>query len=71
MYRIETHTKKFDTDSKDDMKEYDTILSNPLVSVVQEKKEKQTTKHFDDEGKPTAQDDKVVLVVTWTEKILL
>ena len=71
MYKVKTQTAKFDTNSVEDLKEYDAILNNPLCTIIREIKEKLSTKHFDDEGKPTYQDDKLVLVVTWQEKALM
>lgn len=52
------------------MLEYEEILNNPLCSIIAEKHEKLTTKHFDDEGKPTYQEDKLIKMVTWEEKVL-
>lgn len=70
MYNLKRHCKKFNTDDEKDMEAYSEILNNPLCSVISEKNEKLTTKHFDDEGKPTYQEDKLIKVVSWEEKVL-
>lgn len=70
MYNIKRHCRKFDTDDEKAMEEYSGILNNPLCSVIAEKYEKLTKKHFDDEGKPTYQEDFLIKVVTWEEKVL-
>lgn len=69
MYNIVRHAKKFNTDADKEMEEYEQILNNPLCSIISEKNEKLTTKHFED-GVPTYQDDKLVKMVTWEEKVL-
>ena len=70
MYNTRIKTKKFDTDNKEHMEQYDSILSNPLCSVINSWKEKITDSEFD-EGKLVRTITKLVLVVTWEEKSLL
>jgi len=71
VYKNVRKTKKFNTDNIRDLEEYDEILNNPLCSIISERREKLTTKIMDDEGKMIGQNDKMILVVTWDEKILL
>jgi len=70
LYNTERQTKKFDTDNLEDLKEYDAILNNPLCSIISERPEKLTTKHFDDEGNLSSQDDRLIKLVTWEVKVL-
>lgn len=71
MFKKEIKTKKFDTDKEEDLQEYNEICSNELCSIISEKREKLTTKYFDDEGKLQSSDDRMILVVTWMEKTTL
>ncbi len=71
MYKVTRHTRQFTLDNKKDAEDYDAILNNPLCVILREKQEKLTTKHFNDEGVPIAQEDKLIFVVTWEEKSLL
>jgi hypothetical protein len=70
MYTLETHTKKFNTDLPEDMAEYDEILNDPLCSIISEKREKLVEKNFDDEGKLSNITERLIMVVTWTRKML-
>jgi hypothetical protein len=71
MFKKEVKTEKFDTDDAKDLARYNDICSNELCSIISEKREKLTTKYFDDEGKLTSSDDRLILVVTWMEKTTL
>lgn len=70
MYNTRIKTKKFDTDDEKQMEQYDSILSNPLCSVINSWREKITDSEFD-EGKLIKTITKLVLVITWEEKSLL
>ena len=71
MYVTTKRVKQFELSGKGDAQEYESILNNPLCSILAQKSEKLTTKHFNDEGVPIAQEDRLVLLVTWEEKSLL
>lgn len=71
MFKTEHHTEKFDTESTEDLKKYDAILDNPLCSILEERKEKLETKFTNDDGDIIGSESKIILVVTWSEKILL
>lgn len=70
MYTLETRTQKFDTDNADEMAEYDSILNDPLCGIISERKEKLVDKQFDDEGKLSNITERIIVVVTWTRKVL-
>jgi len=70
MYNVRRKTQKFDTDRTEDLNEYNDIINDPLCSVIAEKKEKLREEHYDDEGKPMSFSEKIILVVTWDEKVL-
>lgn len=70
MYNTKSETRKFHTDSPEDMKDYDDILNDPLCSIIAERKEKLNTTEFDERGKPSSSSDEVILVVTWETKSL-
>ncbi|NDC22533.1 MAG: hypothetical protein EBZ49_00160 [Proteobacteria bacterium] len=70
MYDIQRHTRRFNTENTLDMQSYDTILNNPLCSIIREASEKITEKDFQD-GQMVNVHEMVILVVTWDEKILL
>lgn len=55
---------------EDEQGEYEDILNNPLCSILSDKVEKETTKHFDDEGKMISIEEKLLRLVTWEEKVL-
>ena len=71
MYKVKRKTRKFDTDSADDLAKYDAILNDPLCSILSERNEKLSLRSHDPETKATISDDKMILVVTWERKELL
>jgi hypothetical protein len=71
MYRWVTHTRRFDTDNRSDLEEYDKVLSNPLCTVIDSKREKITDREMGEEGRIISMNDRIVMVVTWKEKTLL
>ena len=70
MYENTLHTRKFDTDKKSELAEYDCILTNPLCSIINSWREKIIDSEYD-EGRLVKTVTKLVLVVTWEEKTLL
>ena len=70
MYKTVHETRKFNTDDEDDLKNYDAVLNDPLCTVVSERKEKLETCAFD-EGKIVSSEEHIILVVTWSKKVLL
>jgi hypothetical protein len=71
MYDIRRQTQKFNTDSTEELREYDEILNDPLCTIVKEYKEKISEKKFSEEGNIASIHEYVILVVTWDEKVLL
>ena len=71
MYEIRTHTNQFDLNEKRDREAYSSIINDPLSSIVGVIKEKLVEKALDEEGEPSYIKEKIVLVVTWQEKILM
>lgn len=71
MYRWATHTRRFDTDNRDHLMEYDSILSNPLCLVIDTKEEKISERELGEEGRIVSMNDRIVMRVTWKEKTLL
>jgi hypothetical protein len=72
VFNTKTQTKKFDTDKQEDLDEYDEILNNPLCTVTQSWKEKLTDKEFDPEtGKMCSMNERLILVISWEEQVLL
>ena len=69
MYDIVRHTQKFNTDEAHDLEAYNAIISNPLCTVLTERKEKLRQEEYDG-GKLIASEEHVILVVTWEEKTL-
>lgn len=70
MYSTKTSTRRFDMDKEGDLNEYSAILSDPTCTVLMVHKEKLTDKEFED-GKMVSMHERVVLIVTWEEKVLL
>lgn len=70
MYNVRRKTEKFDTDVSAELQRYNDIINDPLCSVISEKKEKLREEHYDDEGKLMSFSEKIILVVTWDEKVL-
>lgn len=70
MYNTRRHTRKFDTDTAEDMKEYEDVLNDPLCSILAEVREKLNTTTYGDDGKPIHSEDRLIMVVTWEEKYL-
>ncbi len=70
MYNVRRKTEKFDTDVSAELQQYNDIINDPLCSVISEKKEKLREEHYDDEGKLMSFSEKIILVVTWDEKVL-
>ena len=68
MYRVTTHTRRFEMSSNDDLADYSEIVNNPLKTVVEERKFTETEKDFDD-GKLAGVRSTEYMVVTWQEKI--
>ena len=70
MYSNQCQTKKFDTEDVSDLVEYDAILNNPCCVIIKEYKEKLRQEFYDDEGTLATANERIILVVTWTEKTL-
>ena len=70
MYNVRRKTEKFNTDVSAELQHYNDIINDPLCSVISEKKEKLREEHYDDEGKLMSFSEKIILVVTWDEKVL-
>ena len=70
MYKVERKTKKFSTDDKLAMEEYDAILTDPLCTILNSWREKQINSEYD-EGRLTSTVTDLVMVLTWEERQLL
>ncbi len=70
MYNTKHKTKKFNTDDEADLTEYDKILNDPLCTILSEKKEKLKLEEYDNEGNMIHMEEKIILVVTWDQKVL-
>ena len=70
MYKLKTQTRTFDTTIDNDMRDYSAIMDNRLCSITNELEEKLEESNFDDEGHLLSKHDRIVKVVTWTEKVL-
>jgi hypothetical protein len=70
MYDLTRQTRKFNTDEREEMGDYDGILSNPLCSIINSWREKVVDSEYD-EGRLVRTVTRLVLVVTWEEKALL
>ena len=70
MYKVERKTKKFSTDDKQAMEEYDAILTDPLCTILNSWREKQINSEYD-EGRLTSTVTDLVMVLTWEERQLL
>lgn len=70
MYNIVRRTNKFNTDNQDELAEYDTILNNPLCTIISQRTEKLSEKDFGEEGQMLSLREYVIIVVTWEEKLL-
>ena len=71
MYKRVSHTKKFNTDVADELKEYDEILNDPLSTIISERREKLSLREYDADTKASISDDKMILVVSWERKELI
>jgi DNA primase large subunit len=72
MYTTVTRTEQFSiSDTKKDREAYDAIINNPLTTIIREIKEKLTEKAMNEDGEPTYIQERIVLVVTWQEKVLV
>ena len=72
MYNTIKTTRKFDTETSEDLREYDEILNDPLCKIISERKEKLRDETRDPEsGNITSVNERVILVVTWEEKKLI
>lgn len=72
MYNTVKETRKFDTDDREDMVDYDEILNNPLCTLVTERKEKLRDETRDPEtGNIIRLIETLILVVTWETKVLI
>lgn len=70
MYETKSHTARFNTETQDDLEQYDSILENPLCTVTDKWREKIQHSDYDD-GKLASVRTELWLVVSWTEKHLL
>jgi len=70
MYNIRRKTEKFDSDDTADLAKYDEILNNPLCTIVKERQEKLKENVFDNEGRLSSSNERIIMVVTWDEKVL-
>jgi hypothetical protein len=71
VYNITKHTRKFDLNKKDDLRDYDIILNDPQCQIIKEMKEKITHKDVDEEGRVTGYYEELILLVTWQKQDLL
>lgn len=71
MYNLTKHTRKFDLNKKDDLRDYDIILNDPQCQIIKEMKEKITHKDVDEEGRVTGYYEELILLVTWQKQELL
>lgn len=71
MYNLRKHTRKFDLNKKEDLRNYDIILNDPQCQIIKELKEKITHKDVDEEGRVTGYYEELILIVTWQEQELL
>lgn len=70
MFRKKTTTRRFDLDNEEDLKEYDEILNDPNCTIVREIKEKLADKEFE-EGKLVSLHERIVLVITYEQQVLM
>jgi hypothetical protein len=70
VYNLTRHTRRFFTDEPDEMSEYDSILSNPLCSIINSWREKVIDSEYD-EGRLVKTVTRLVVVISWEEKALL
>lgn len=70
MYKVTRNTKKFSTEDEAAMKEYDTILTDPLCTILNSWREKQIDSVYD-EGKLVSTKTDLVMVLTWERRDLL
>lgn len=72
MYQTKKFTRRFDLSIKDSVEEYEAILNNPNVQILDRIKEKISDREMDPEtGRIISIRDHLELVVTWQERTLL
>ncbi len=71
MYDLKFHTRKFDLNKKEDLRDYDMIINDPACQIIKEMKEKITHKDVDSEGNITGYYEELILLVTWQKKSFL
>lgn len=68
MYTTIKHTRQFSLDTPQDRDEYDSIINNPLCTILEKSKEK--LRDEEQEGETRRVTERIVLLVTWQEKKL-
>ena len=68
MYTTIKHTRQFSLDTPLDRDEYDSIINNPLCTILEKSKEK--LRDEEQEGETRRVTERIVLLVTWQEKKL-
>lgn len=71
MYTTVTRTEQFEIEERKDREKYDAIIDNPLCHIVSVIREKLTKKAMGDEGEPTYIKERIILIVTYQEKMLV
>ena len=71
MYTTVTRTEQFEIEDRKDREKYDAIIDNPLCHIVSVIREKLTEKAMGDEGEPTYIKERIILIVTYQEKMLV
>lgn len=71
MYDTSTQTRSFDMSDKKDVLAYNSVIADPLCTIVSSIKEKLTEKELNSEGEPSYIKERIVLIVTWQQKRLL
>jgi len=71
MHTIVRKTLRVNTSDAEDLQTYDTVLNNPLCTVVKEIQEKIKETEYNEEGKPSHSSEYILLIITYEEKKLL
>lgn len=71
MFNHRVVTRAFDTSSPSDLAAYDRVLNNPLCSIVEKHIEKLSERAVGGEDGPTIINDRILMIVSWKEKVLL
>ena len=66
MIKTTRHTKRFLSNNDEDLAAYDSILNDPMCTVIREHKEK--IKEVDYDGDSSSQREWIEYLVTWEQK---